>query len=206
MTLPNLTHTDVAAIEEFARAVQNGSTHANPPRQLSVGGIVVNVRGVTCGRQEDECADDKLHAKYSLVCKEIQIQCMGYERSKTSAELDRIVCVVGHEALHAIQHQHRYLSNEQIADAIAANKRANTEGAKAEDYAAYITCDMELPAHAVMIALELRKRNPSDFEKAARGTAIFGYFSKQLTGAREAEQVLQRLVAAAHELHTHLQP
>src|SRR5260370_11457398 len=183
MQLPAFDNADVKSFEEFAVAVRDRRTpNAECPKELSVGGITVPTRTVPPrGQNTALVSDDDLRAEYSWNSKQILSRCLGIEIPKTERAIDHIVCVVGHEALHAIQADH--FSENQLAKAIELNKKAAAEPSDPEAYADYISCAVELPAHAVMIALELRRTDPSNFNEAAFDTHINRYFTKRLKGA-----------------------
>jgi hypothetical protein len=202
MTLLSLTNADVKNLEMFAAAIQKKTAYGKIPPKLVVDGIDVPTRAVVPKEAAGETfGDEYLRALYSPIREEIQVYCAGVEIAKNGIALDRIVCVLGHEALHAI---HRpYFSDGQIEEA----SRLGDEACKSpEAYGAYISCEVELPAHSVMIALELRQTDPPDFDKAARNTCIYRYFATKLNGALVMDEVLQRLVATAHEMHRALRP
>jgi hypothetical protein len=142
-----------------------------------------------------------LRALYLPTGNDILVYCLGVEIARNERALDHIVCVVGHEALNAIQQP--YFLAGQIEEASRLGKEASKSP---EAYRAYISCEVELPAHGVMIALELRQTDPPDFYKAACDTCIYRYFAKKLNGALMRDDVLQRLVATAHEMHRTLRP
>jgi len=144
---------------------------------------------------------DAMRALYSPIQKDIQVGCGGVRIPPGPAAFEHVVCVVGHEALHAVQHS--YFPQEKIDEASALSKRADRS---ADDYEAYITCDVELPAHAVMIALALRASQPDDFDVAAQGTSIYRYFERRLADAQRKDETLHRLVDTARMMHPNLVP
>ena len=202
MALPTLTHDDVVNIEEFAAIVCKKKRYGKIPPTLVVGGTIVPIRAVkprngaptTLGAQE-------LRALYSPRNKDIQICCGGVEIAENTEAFDHIVCVVGHEALHVIQYPH--FSEDQIEKAIALNGKAKESP---DAYASYITCDVELPAHAVMIALELRQTDLTYFEEAARETSKYRYFAERLDGSSMTDEALRQLIATAQGMHAELRP
>ena len=202
MTLPILTYTDVTSIEAFAKAVQQKTAYGAIPEKLVVGGQRISMRSVAPRRPTcNPLGENDLRALYSNTGKEIQLECAGTTLTQTPRTLKHIVCVVGHEALHAIQYLH--FSKEQIEEAVALNKKSNESPLA---YGEYVSCDVELAAHAIMIALELYQTDPPDFDKAARETTIYSYIASRLAAAQTADEVLWRLVETAKEMHPKLQP
>lgn len=202
MALPTLTHVDLNSIETFAAAVQKKTAYGRIPQKLAVGEIEVPVRAVAPKTTTlTPLGDEDLRALYSPTNKDIQVYCSGVEIARGARACDHIVCVVGHEALHAIQHSH--FSKDQIEEASALSKKADESP---DAYGAYITCAVELPAHSVMIALELRQTDPSDFEEAALNTSIYRYFAAKLNGASVMDEALKQLVATALKMHPKLRP
>lgn len=200
MTLPALTNADVTNLETFAAALQKKTAYGGIPSKLAVNGIGVPIRAVMPQEASTQAmGDEDLRALYSPMCNEIQVYCFGVEIAKSSRALDHIVCVLGHEALHAIQNPH--FSKDQIEEASQLSKEATKSP---EAYGAYISCVVELPAHAVMIALELRQNDPPDFDEAASNTHIYRYFATKLNNASMMSEVLQQLVATAREMHRNL--
>ena len=103
MTLPAFSHADVVEIERFARSVQKKGAHSQIPATLTVGGMRIPTRAVAAkGAIGPMLGSEDLRALYSLTRKEMQLYCGGVEIVQGSRALDHIVCVVGHEALHAI--------------------------------------------------------------------------------------------------------
>ena len=200
--LPTLTYADVNCIKVFAAIVQRKTAYGSIPEHLTIGGIEAPTRSVTPRNALGATlGDTELRALYSPTLKDIQVCCAGVEIAKSTRALDHIICVMRHEALHATQYPH--FLREQIEEASGLNKKAKESP---DAYQAYITCDVELPAHPVMIALELRQEDPPDFDKAARRTASYGYFSERLKGAVKSDAALQRLVASTQEMHPNLRP
>jgi len=196
---PIFNHADRLAIETFAAAVQGKGAYAPIPSNLAVGGMNIPTRAVTAvgAAPGSTLGSHDLRACYSDTNRDILVGCGGIELPRSApAALDHTVCVVGHEALHAIQRPH--FSQVQIDQGSALGKTA-AAGGTAVDYAAYIACDVELPAHAVMIALELRAATPTNFDASARGTAIYTYFDGKLTSAPQKAQVLQDLIPSLED-------
>jgi hypothetical protein len=202
MNLPNLTPADVQSIERLAASVQKKTAFGPIPNVLAVGGIDIPIRAVApTNFQTGSLGDHDLRALYSPTQKDIQLYCSGCELPKGCKAFNHIVCVIGHEALHAIQYSH--FSELQAKNASMLGKKACESP---EFYCAYISCEVELPAHAVMIALELRHSDPPSFEEAASKTSVYSYFVSRLHGASMMDDTLKRLVAAAREMHRHLSP
>src|SRR3546814_11474544 len=92
---------------------------------------------------------------------------------------------LAHEAVHVEQHASQgNASALQEAVALGRTCEANPNG---DSYAAYIGCAMELPAHATMIAVELKIR-ALPFDEASL-TRKSGYFSARVAGGAKPDAV-----------------
>lgn len=201
MPLPNFNHDDVIAIELFADILQRKSAYGSIPTTLHVGGCDVPIRPTTPDGISGHLGETDLRALYSTTLKDIQLQCSGVTLPRSVAAKHHIVGVIGHEALHAIQRKH--FSDDEIELASELSKKAEETP---DAYEAYISCDVELPAHAMMIALALRDQSPLDFAAAAQNTAIYGYFAERLSEASNGPSTLVKLIAAAAAMHKVLAP
>jgi hypothetical protein len=203
MPLPTFTHVDVRSIETFADAIQNKAAYSAVSATLRIRGIDVPIRAVTAHGANPGAMlrPDEMRALYSPIQRDIQVGCGGVRIPRQPTAFEHVVCVVGHEALHAVQHPH--FPQEKIDEAATLGKMADHS---ADEYEAYITCDVELPAHAVMIALALRASRPDDFDVAARNTPIYRYFERRLADAQRKDEALRRLIDAARVMHPQLIP
>ena len=198
---PIFTYADVEALEDAAGRLITKTAWGSIPSTLCVGGRAVTLRAVSPQTPAIRClADDDLRALYSPTTGHIELFCAGVTLSGTTEAREHAVRVLGHEALHALQYP--AFTTDQIDEASRLNRKRDGP----EDYAAYISCDVELPAHAVMIALELRDRQPDDFHVAAEETTVWSYFAGRLEGAAASADILSRLVAEAEVMHEALQP
>lgn len=202
MLLPSFSRADVAEIGKFANALQRKTAYGPVPSHLQIGGHAVPIRATRSDGQTTGCLEERaLRALYSPTEKDIQLYCAGVTLSASDAAREHIVAVVGHEALHAIQDAH--FSKGEIA---SASELAGKADASPDAYEAYVSCAVELPAHAVMIALALRNDAPTNFETAAQSTHMYAYFAERLDGAANGATALAALTEAAAEMHQRFAP
>ena len=115
-----------------------------------------------------------------------------------------LVRLLAHEVIHAMQDGQ--LPDICLEEAEKLAQTAEKSGASS-DYACYVSCLAELPAHATMIAADVLSApiETPDFDVAARETWSFKYISKRMAGAERAETILQRLVDEARGRHAWMQ-
>lgn len=200
MSRPLFDKGDVLALEAYARALRAKTAFAPPASNLIVGGVNIPIQ-TTNNPPPRALKDDELRANYRPRSGKIELECGGVTFPNTLAALDHIVGVLGHEALHGLQ-----ASSFSPALIAQAEELAKAARRSADDYAAYLGCEVELPAHAVMIALELRRLDPADFNAHAKTTAIYAYFVGKLTGASAANRLLADLIAEARAMHARFAP
>jgi hypothetical protein len=117
-----------------------------------------------------------------------------------------LVRSLAHEATHAIQHDQ--FSAEQIKNASNLSNQAEYTRAPG-DYETYLTCEVELPAHAVMIAVDLRNQeelSAQEFDHAARETWTYRYIAERLNGATNAASALARVLEEASKVRSIITP
>ncbi len=190
---------DVQAIQEFAKCVQAKKPFGPIPCSFTVGGTAIP----TCAVNPPSLpitgvlGAEELRAHYSPTRNTIEFKCASVTLDQGKVSYEHIVRVTGHEALHALQYSH--FTDSQIDDAVRLNKAAC---ASDHDYAAYVACDVELPAHSMMIALALRACRPDDFDAAARITSIYRYIERKLGISEQKASVLCQLVKEARLMHS----
>lgn len=196
-SLPTLLAYDLTSLITVAAAVQKRTAWDASQYSLEVNVQSIPVSIVLpdqdAGDENDDCY---LRANYFDIEKNIQLKCAGKKLSKTTVALEHIIAVIGHEALHAIQYSH--FKTEQIKTAESLGKAAKNSP---NDYAEYLGCSVELPAHAIMIALALRDEDPTNFFTSAKSTAKYGYIKERLCGASKKDSILTTLVEKAKEMH-----
>jgi hypothetical protein len=197
MPRPTFDRADVVEIERFAERLQAKTAYGVVPSSLRLRSCAVPIRTTAPKPQKTGCLGEReLRARYSRELGEIQLPCAGVTFPSSSAAKEHIVAVVGHEALHALQRSS--FSEDEI---LRASRLADAASQSPGAYEDYMSCVVELPAHAVMVALALRNETPTDFVAAAQSTDIYAYFAKKLNGAPNATTTLATLVKAASEMH-----
>jgi hypothetical protein len=113
---------------------------------------------------------------------------------QTQAALRHLFRVLAHEATHAVQVD--FFEQGALESASKLSKTYDKTG-NPNDYAAYISCEPEKYAHAVMIAADLcdEEIDAQLFSARAQSTWSYGYFSGRLNGASQAQEVLDELLA-----------
>lgn len=199
MRPPTFARADVQAIEEFAKGVQAKKPFGPIPCSFTVGGTAIPTRAVEPPSPPltGVLGPEELRAHYSLTTKTIEFKCHGVTLDQGKESYEHIVRVTGHEALHILQYSH--FTQLQIDRAGCLNKAAC---ASDNDYAAYVACDVELPAHSMMIALALRACKPDDFDVAAPITYIYHYIERKLGISQQKASVLCQLVKEARLMHS----
>jgi hypothetical protein len=198
--LPMLNTDDLAEIAAVAQKILRKTPYGVIPATIPLERGAIPLQAVTSDSPREQLGPDELRADYSLTTANIVIRCGGVSLPDTPECLNHIVRVLTHEATHAIQRDN--FSAEEQAAASNLSKAAATSEA-AEDYLAYMTCPVELPGHAAMVAADIRDQAlaPEDFETAARSSWSFQYIAAKLEGATAADGALAKVLTAAREYH-----
>lgn len=199
MKPPTFVRADVQAIEEFARGVQAKKPFGPIPCSFTLGNTAILTRAVAPQPLPltGVLGPEELRAHYSLTMKAIEFKCANVKFDQGKVSYEHIVRLTGHEALHVLQYN--LFTPSQIAEAVRLHEAAC---ASDDDYAAYVACDVELPAHSMMIALALRSCKPDDFDAAARSTSIYLYIERKLGISPQKASVLCQLVKGARLMHS----
>ncbi|MBL4646663.1 MAG: hypothetical protein JKY99_09440 [Rhizobiales bacterium] len=192
---------DIIAIETFAKDVIGRSPHGPDKSKIKIG---TNTFPVSFKRphslpQSGTLGEHDLRGEFSWTNKEIQIRSFQCTLPNNEESFEHCVGVIVHELVHALQFNN--LSEEQKQEAIDCAKDAKN---CPECYAKYLTCEVELPAHAAMIAFSLRKKPGDDFDQLAPKTSFFQYFSEKLGKSPEKAAALSCLLSRAKNIHSTL--
>lgn len=203
--LPTLNAVDLAAIECLAEEINKRRAYTELSTPLLVGGLHVPICATKYKGPNQTAGNDEIRAEYSLASRKIAIYCAGVAMPGTPESLNHLVRTLAHEATHAIQYD--CFSKEQIEEASSLSKQSCESGTPA-DYQAYVACDVELPAHAEMITVDLRDQTLSaeQFEDAARKTWSYDYITEKFKEAENAEATLNKLLAVARKQYEALKP
>jgi hypothetical protein len=147
---------------------------------MTINGCTLGYRRVNNEKRNPKYTD--VRANFNPLRNEITISCVGMERSDSSKIVQHIVRCLAHEATHAIQCQ--CFSDSEKRRAASLSKEAEKTGS-AQAYKTYISCEVELPAHAAMIAVDMSDQSLSDevFKQTAQSSWSYMYFSNKLIWA-----------------------
>lgn len=195
MATKHLTASDMINIRDAANQLGKRPRAFGPytgPKTLVVGGRLIPV---DISHKSGEDIED-VKASFSLEKRSLDIKCFGLEMQPDDRTCKHLVRIIAHETSHAIQFDD--WSPDQIRDADRLQRFVEKTG-QPDDYVSYVSCPVELSAHAAMIAADLHAGSHTDesFESAAISTWSYRYIaSKGANGVRLID-LQEELIAEA---------
>ncbi|MGA1799358.1 hypothetical protein VH567_11325 [Sphingomonas sp. 4RDLI-65] len=182
-----------AAVERMARNLAVGFS------ALSYAAVDKTLLGATLGTTpfgfNDVCLDvAAIRACYYSDSRTIALEGETWHTGQTldAVKLDAfrtwVTAALAHEACHLLQHRqepHRFGPKSEAGEADALSRKAKSTGLPA-DYVAYVSCALEIEAHATQLAAELRPAGQLSYDAffaAAKASDLVAHVKRKSTSS-----------------------